>query len=254
MKKASISFFLLFIMAACGGSNSNPSSNNTANSSLNETQPLSTDTSIALANGFCSAQTRLQMVATSLLSAFSVKDNGSDLNYCGGESILTGDKPTFDIAIKDYCVNYRGQQLTLNGNIAGTIESGANFTSKIPELDITGDGVDLTIKGKTTAGRADDMFISTIITDNLTSEDISLEDVSLKKGKLDFGYFTLPNLGRYKFQFIDYFNEELTQGLLYIYGVNDELLIISADNGTITAVYQKSKQDPGTTLDTSCGV
>lgn len=252
MKKPLIIVLLLQFLWACGGSNT-PAGDNTLNTSENQATALSTDSSTALANAFCAAQTRLQMVSTSLLSAYSAKGNGSDLNYCGGESALTEDKPNFQIALKDYCVNFRGQQLILNGDIFGATESGSNFTSDISDLALTGKGVDLTINGKSTAGRADDMFITSVVTDNKAGEDIGLENISLKKGEFDFGYFTLPDVGRHEFKFIDYFNAELTQGQLFIYGEGEQLLIISADNGAITAVYKETKLDPGTLLNTSCG-
>jgi hypothetical protein len=253
MKKMAIIFLLLQIMWACDGGNT-PSSENPLDDSPNPVASLSVDGSTALANGFCATQTRLQIVGSALLSAYSAKDNGSDLNYCGGENMLSGDKNNFAITVKDYCFVFRDRQLILNGDIAGATESGANFVSEITNLDIVGDSVDLTTRGKTTAGRADDMFISTLISDNSSGEDISLEDVSLKKGELDFGYLTLPDLGRFEFKFIEHFNAELTRGQLYIYGIGDQLLIITAADGAITAVYKASKLDTGTSLNTTCGV
>ena len=193
------------------------------------------------------------MVSTGLLSAYSVKGNGSDLNYCGGEIILTEDNPDFDIAINDYCFNFRDVPLTLNGNIAGSIESGANFTSEIPEITIVGEEVDLSVSGRTWDGRADDMFINVEVTDNFSGKDIILEDVSIKKGELDFGYVTFSGLDRFEFKFIEHFNSELSQGQLFFYGNNEELVIITADNGAITVVYKESKLDPGTLIEANCG-
>jgi len=253
MKKLPVIVVLTQFLWACGGSNT-PTDMKALNVANDQAVPLSINSSIALANGFCAVQTRLQMLSTSLLSAYSAKGNGSDLNYCGGESVLSENKPNFEITLNNYCVNFRGKHLTLNGKIFGATESGANFTSEIPDLALTGDGVDLTINGKTTAGRADDMFISSVVTDNIAGEDIGLENVSLKKGEFDFGYLTLPNLDRHEFKFITYFNAELTQGQLFIYGTGEQLLIISAENGAITAVYKETKLDPGTPLNTNCGV
>lgn len=251
MKIILIVYLLLQFMWACGGS-APDTPEKSINEPPNEVTNINVETSTTLANSFCAAQTRLQMVASALLSAYSPKGNGSDLNYCGGENILSENKTNFDITIKDYCFNFRDQELILNGGITGATESGANFTSEIANLDITGDAVDLTITGNTTAGRADDMFFSALITDNVSGDDITLENVSLKKGELDFGYLTLPRLDKLEFKFIEYFNVELTQGQLYIYGTGDQLLIITAANGTITAAYHASKLDPGIPLDTTC--
>lgn len=252
MKKITIVFSLLMFTWACGG-NDNPAPEKSLNDSSNQISSLSIDSSTSLANDFCAAQTRLQIVASALLSAYSAKGNGSDLNYCGGENMLSENKTNFDITLKDYCVNFRGQPFFLNGSISGATESGANFQSEISNLYITGDATDLTVNGKTTAGRADDMFITTLITDNITNENITLENVSLKKGELDFGFLTLPDQEKFEFKFIEHFNAELTQGQLYIYGTGDQLLIITASSGTISAVYQASKFDSGTPLDTRCG-
>jgi hypothetical protein len=42
--------------------------------------------------------------------------------------------------------------------------------------------------------------------------------------------------------------------MLFIYGEADQVVIISADSGTITVVYKENKQDPGTLItQTSCG-
>ena len=251
MKKISLVLVLLHLLWACGEGTTLPSEK-PANDD-NQNVDLNTDTSTALANGFCAAQTQLQIVSTGLLSAYSVKGNGSDLNYCGGEIILSEDDPNFSIDINDYCFNFRGQQLTLNGNINGAIESGANFTSEIPQITITGDAVDLSLSGRTWDGRADDMFISIAIVDHISGNDTSLQNVSIKKGELDFGLVTFSDLGQYEFKFIEHFNAELTQGQLFFYGTGEELVIISADNGAITVVYKTTKQDPGTLIDSNCG-
>jgi len=169
------------------------------------------------------------------------------------EIILTEDDPNFDIVINDYCFNFRDQPLTLNGTITGAIESGANFISEIPEITLVGDSVDLAISGRTWDGRADDMFISIIVADNVSGDEIVLEEVSIKKGELDFGYITFSDLGRFEFKFIEHFNAQLTQGQLFFYGNDEELVIITADNGNITVVYKETKLDPGTLVDASCG-
>jgi hypothetical protein len=251
MKQVLPVVLLLLLLSACGEGNA-PADENANGDPTSENTDLNTDTSSALANEFCTAQTRLQMVSTGLLSAYSVKGNGSDLNYCGGEIILTEDDPDFAIAINDYCFNFRDQPLTLNGNITGAIESGANFTSEIHELALTGEGVDVSLSGRTWDGRADDMFISITVSDNLSGEDIALEDVSIKKGELDFGYITFGDQGRIEFKFIEHFNADLTQGQLFFYGAGEELVILTADNGTITVVHKQSKTDPGTLLESSC--
>ena len=252
MRRVLLDLVLMHFITACGEGNMPADDDNPANESSNQNADLHTDTSTALANGFCSAQTPLQIVSTGLLSAYSVKGNGSDLNYCGGNIMLTEDDPDFAITLDNYCFNFRNQQLTLNGDIIGTIESGANFTSEIQTLSVMGEAVDLSISGRSWDGRADDMFISITVNDNLTDEEIILEDVSIKKGELDFGYVTFSDLGRFEFKFIEHFNAELTQGQLFLYGAGEELIILTADNGTISAVYKQSKTDPGTPLDTNC--
>ena len=251
MKKVLIIFLLIQFILACGESNS-PGDENSVNETPSQNTDRNIDTATALANDFCAAQSQLQMVSAGLLSAYSVKGNGSDLNYCGGELILAENNPNFDISINEYCFNFRGQLLTLNGNIVGVIESGANFTSEIPEITLKGEEVDLFISGNTWDGRADDMFISVVVTDNISAEEIILEDVSIKKGELDFGYITFSDLNRFEFKFIEHFNAELTQGQLFFYGADEELVIITADNGTITVVHKDSKLDPGTLLDSNC--
>jgi hypothetical protein len=251
MKRVLLALVLMQFITACGESNL-PAEDNAANEPTHQNADLDNDTSTALANGFCSAQTQLQIVSTGLLSAYSVKGNGSDLNYCGGEILLTEDDPDFAIDINDYCFNFRNQPLTLNGDIIGAIESGANFTSEIQTLSVEGEAVDLSISGRTWDGRADDMFISITVSDNLTGEQITLEEVSIKKGELDFGYVTFSDLGRFEFKFIEHFNADLTQGQLFLYGTGEELVILTAENGEITVVYKQSKADPGTLLDSNC--
>ena len=169
-----LGILVMHLITGCGDGNA-PVDDNATNEPTNQNADLNTDTSTALVNGFCAAQTQLQIVSTGLLSAYSVKGNGSDLNYCGGEIILTEDNPDFAISINDYCFNFRNQQLTLNGDIIGAIESGANFTSQIQALSVVGDAVDLSISGRTWDGRADDMFISITVHDNLA--DVSAQAI-----------------------------------------------------------------------------
>jgi hypothetical protein len=208
-----------------------------------------------LASAFCASQTDLQVLSTSFLSAYAVQGNGSDLNYCGGEVLLEENGLEFSISLNDYCVDFRGQQLTVNGDITGAVESGANFTSEIPELTIIGEGVDLEVSGRTWDGRADDMFISLTLINHITGTELILEDISIKKGELDFGYLTFTDLGRFEFKFIEHFNPELTQGQLFIYGnrgIDGEKLILTAENGDITVVYVPVKNDPGDLVDANC--
>ena len=252
MKKVLLIVLFIQFLWACG-ENYTPAEENPTNDQVKQDTDLNIETSPSLANSFCAAQTHLQMVSTGMLSAYSVKGNGSDLNYCGGDITLVEDGPNFDIAINDYCFTFRNQQLILNGDITGAIESGANFTSEFPEITLVGQGVDLTISGSTWDGRADDMFISVAIADNISGEEIALEDVSIKKGELDFGYITFSDWEHIKFQFIEHFNADLTQGQLFFYGNDDEQVIITADNGAITVVYKESKLDSGTLLEANCG-
>ncbi|MEJ2179315.1 MAG: hypothetical protein P8Y28_02515 [Gammaproteobacteria bacterium] len=207
----------------------------------------------AAASGFCESQKQLQILSTSLLSAFSSKGNGTDKNYCGGTANFTEDGMMFDIELTDYCVNARGQQVTMDGLIKGEIESGANFTSDINQLSVVGEGVNLSLDGNTWDGRADDMFMNLNISDLLNNIEISLEGVNIKKGEFDLGYLNIPEVGTFYFKFITHFNADFTEGMLFIYGEGEQLTIISADNGTITVVYKENKQDPGTLLtQTSC--
>ncbi|WP_455201007.1 hypothetical protein [Kaarinaea lacus] len=214
----------------------------------------------AAASGFCESQKQLQILSTSLMSAYSSKGNGSDNYYCGGTASFTEDGMIFGIELTDYCVNARGQEVTLNGLINGEIESGANFTSDIVELTIEGEGVNLSLDGNTWDGRADDMFMNLNISDLANAIEISLEGVNIKhnsktkNGEFDLGYLNIPDVGKFYFKFIDHFNAELTKGMLFIYGEAEQLIIISADSGTITVVYKENKRDSGTLLtQTSCG-
>ncbi|MCI0507774.1 MAG: hypothetical protein L0Z73_16920 [Gammaproteobacteria bacterium] len=208
----------------------------------------------AAASGFCDSQKQLQILSTSLLSAYASKGNGADSNYCGGSANFTENGPQFGIELTDYCVNARGQQVTLNGIINGATESGANFTSDIVELTIEGTGVNLSLDGNTWDGRADDMFMNLNISDLANTIEVGLEDVNIKNGEFDLGYLNLPNAGRFYFKFIDHFNADLTEGMLFIYGEGEQLIIISADSGTLTVVYKETRHDAGTLLtQTSCG-
>lgn len=261
MKKLFLLPFVLTFAWACGN-NSMPEGqgltqdvDSVESLDVLETKPITDNNVISdAASGFCDSQRQLQILSTSLLSAYAARGNGSDMNYCGGTSELTEDGLNFEINIDNYCVAARGQQVTLNASISGAVESGANFTSDIHDLTIEGEGVDLDITGNTWDGRADDMFMNLDISDLANAIDLSLEYVNIKKGEFDFGYLNLPDVGRFKFKFIDHFNADNTAGMLFIYGdQKDELIIISADNGDITVVYQENKQDPGTLIgNTSC--
>lgn len=208
----------------------------------------------AAAGGFCESQKQLQILSTSLLSAYTSKGNGADVNYCGGSANFSSEGGQFSIELADYCVNARGQQVTLNGLINGATESGANFTSDIVELTIEGAGVNLSLDGNTWDGRADDMFMNLNISDLVNTIEAGLEGVNIKKGEFDLGYLVMPNVGRFYFKFITHFNAELTEGMLFIYGEAEQVIIISADSGALTVVYKQNRQDPGTLLtQTSCG-
>lgn len=261
MKKLLLITLTLSILSSCGGTDSTTNSNIDVSPSgvTNErtTTNNATDSGInlAIADNFCSNETKLKLLSTSLLSAFAVKGNGADLNYCGGSSeLLVTDSTNFNIILDNYCVNFRNQQAVLNGTINGTVESGANFVSSIiPNLTITGDNLNLSVTGTTYNGRADDMFISLSIEDKINNIETSLENVSIKKGELDFGLFSFNNVGPYEFKFIDHFNEDLTKGMLFIYGEGEELLILTAENGIVTVVHKLNKKDPGSLIDsTSC--
>ncbi|MDX1812536.1 MAG: hypothetical protein R3240_11345 [Gammaproteobacteria bacterium] len=226
----------------------------------NLSNALSISTASAAASGFCDSQKQLQVLSTSLMSAYSPKGNGPDIYYCGGTANFTEDGMLFDIELTDYCVNARGHQVMLNGMIHGETDSGANFFSDIPQLTIEGDGINLSLDGTTRYGRADDMFMDLNISDLVNNIEIGLEDVNIKhnsktkNGEFDLGYLNLPNVGKFYFKFITHFNPELTEGMLFIYGEADQVIIISADNGNLTVVYKVDRHDPGTLLtQTSCG-
>ncbi|WP_455204776.1 hypothetical protein [Kaarinaea lacus] len=256
MRHIVLASLLPIFIGACSGGNTEDNDGNNASQDTNISPgsllELNANNSVALANQFCANRNMLQVLSTSLLSAYSVKDNGSDLNYCGGSIGLDEEGLNFDINISDYCVNARGQQVTLNGDISGATESGANFTSTINNLTIVGSTTNLSIDGTSWDGRADDMFISLNVFDHAKDEQLYIDDVSIKKGELDFGYITFSGMDATEFKFIDYFNAELTQGQVFFYGTNDEILILSADNGAITAVLKQSKTDSGTLLNTNC--
>ena len=211
---------------------------------------LNADSNVAIASNFCSNESKLKMLSTSLLSAYAVKGNGSDLNYCGGTSELSDNGNEFGITLTDYCVDFRGQQLIMNGTIDGVVDSGANFFSSIiPDLTISGDNVDLSISGSTKYGRADDMFLNIAVTDNTSGKQLVLQEVNIKKGEFDLGFFSFGDVGPYEFKFINHFNADLTEGMLFIYGMGEELLILTAENGIVTVVFKQDKRDPGTLLD-----
>lgn len=261
MKKLFLLSFVLTSVWSCGGSTT-PEDTGAAQGGVDsvesldvlETNPVTDDNIGATASGFCESQKQLQILSTSLLSTYAVKGNGSDMNYISGTSELIEDGLNFDINVDNYRIEARGQEVVLNASISGAIESGANFTSDINNLTIQGDGVDLQTSGNTWDGRADDMFMNLDISDLTHAIELSLEYTNIKKGEFDFGYLNLPGVGRFKYQFIDHFNADNTQGMLFIYGDQPgEMIIISADNGQITVVYKKDKQDSGTLITgTSC--
>ena len=226
----------------------------------NLSNALGSDRAAAAASGFCESQKQLQILSTSIIRAYSSKGNGNDNYYCGGTANFTEDGMMFDIELVDYCANARDQQVTINAIIQGETESGANFTSDIEQLVIEGDGVNLSVDGNTWDGRADDMFMNLNISDLVNNIEIALEGVNIKhnsktkNGEFDLGYLNIPDVGKFYFKFITHFNAEFTEGMLFIYGEGEQLIIISADNGTITVVYKEDKRDPGTLLtQTSCG-
>jgi len=221
---------------------------------------LSNSVAGAASSGFCDAQKQLQILSASLISAYSSRGNKSDPYYCGGTAVHTPNGDSFGIELTDYCANVRGQQVTLNGSITGQVDSGSNFFSDIQQLTIEGDGINLSLDGTTRYGRIDDMFMTLNISDLVNNIEVGLEEVNLKDnakthyGEFDLGYLNLPNVGKFYFKFITHFNAELTEGMLFIYGEADQVIIISADSGTITVVYKENKQDPGTLISqTSCG-
>ena len=144
--------------------------------------------------------------------------------------------------------------------INGEVDSGANFFSEIEALSIEGDSINLSLDGKTRYGRVDDMWMYLNISDLVNNIEIGLEKTNIKhnsktqNGEFDLGFLVIPDVGKFYFKFINHFNPELTEGMLFIYGEGEQLIIISADNGTITVVYKEDKRDPGTLLtQTSCG-
>ena len=270
-----ISLSLVFMLSACGNGSKEDESPQSAGvqttssssddsivvvptSELIEVSPASLDanTNLAIADNFCANETKFKLLSTSLLSAFSDKGRGntSDANYCGGTSALTENGSEFNITLTDYCVQFREQQVLLNGTIDGIIESGANFVSASadPDISITGEGVDLSIVGHTWDGRNDDMFLTLTITDNLSGHQIELGDTNIKKGEFDFGHFSFGAVGPYDFKFINHFNAELTEGQLFIYGSGEELLILTAENGIVTVVFKTDRHDPGVLVESNC--
>ncbi|MGD8639007.1 MAG: hypothetical protein PVG89_00175 [Gammaproteobacteria bacterium] len=270
MKKLFLLSFVLVFLWSCGGNGGS-----TTNTGINEdsnipepvggidsvesldildTDPISNNNISAAVSGFCDNQKKLQILSTSLLSAYAAKGNGADTNFCGtGTAELIEDGMNFELNVADYCVNARGQQVTLNADISGMVESGANFTSDIHSMTIEGNNIDLDISGITWDGRADDMFLNLDISDLTSDTSTALEYVNIKKGEFDFGYLNLPNVGRFKFKFIDHFNADNTTGMLFIYGEGEDYIVVSADEGSITAVYKVDRQDPGTLVTgTSC--
>ena len=89
------------------------------------------------------------------------------------------------------------------------------------------------------------MFLTLTITDNISAQQIVLEEVNIKKGEIDFGFFRFGDVGPYEFKFINHFNDDLTEGLLFIYGQGEELLILTAEDGGVSVVHKKDKRDPG---------
>ena len=259
-----IVFSIVFpLLSACGDGGGDPTAGDqvTTQQGLNggngsggstgvATIELSTATTIA--NAYCTNQRKLQLISASLLSAYSPKGNGTDTTKCGGENLYNDDGTNFSLQLNDYCIVNRGEKYTLNGSITGATESGSNFTSTIAGLSIQGKDVDLNISGDSYAGRADDNFVNLQILDNLTKAQYSIEKSSVKKGEFDFGDATFPQFASTHFQFITHFNEDNTEGLLYFYGSADDKIIISGDNGMITAIYSVDRHDSGTWLDLPC--
>ena len=254
--------FTAFISACNDGGNQGNNQNTLGSNSTSPTTVTGTtiDPStqamyaeqITLANSYCVNQKKWQIISTSLLSAYSPKGNGSDLNYCGGENVYKVNGADFTLQLNDYCVNAGGKQVLLNGHITGSTDSGSNFISTIDSLNISGKGINLDITGNSRDGRADDNFVNLQVTDNSSNTGFLLDDVSIKKGEFDFGDMTFDGLIQTHFQFITHFNADNTEGLLYLYGQGDDKTIISADKGMITAVYTKDRHDTGTWLDLPC--
>ena len=93
----------------------------------NMSNALNISTASAAVSGFCDSQKQLQILSTSLMSAYSPKGNGPDIYYCGGTAHFTEDGALFDIELTDYCVNARGHQVMLNGMIHGKTDSGEGY-------------------------------------------------------------------------------------------------------------------------------
>jgi len=239
-------------LVSCGGGSPSEDGVQIQNDSFVGFSTTDLSLQTAVADAYCSNQKKLQLVSKALLSAYSPKGNGSDTANCGGENVYVDDGVNFSLELKDYCIEKSGQQYKLNGSISGATESGNNFTSTISSLSIKGNNVDLSINGDTYAGRADDNWANLNINDNLTNTPYALDQTSVKKGELAFGDFTYPGFESVHYQFITNFNEDNTEGLLFFYGNEEDRIIVSADNGMITAVYAVDRQDPGTWLDLPC--
>jgi len=242
---------IFLALSACGGGSGPGENGNTNIQQLDsnlDLQDVNLQTTIA--NAYCTNQKKLQLISESLLRAYSPKGNGADKANCGGENAYTDDGTNFTLDMKDYCIEKEGKQYLLNGSISGMTESGNNFTSTISNLSITGNGVNLSIDGDSYDGRADDNFVNLNVHDGALN--YSLDQSSVKKGEFDFGYLTFPTFASAPYQFITHFNADNTEGLLFIYGNADDKIIISGDQGMITAVYSANKQDPGTWLDLPC--
>ena len=261
MKKLSILLVSIMLVSACGNNPEDPNNMQSQNATSLSTgsgdgtpvAELNAQTNLLIADNFCANETKFKLLSTSLLSAYSAKGNGSDMNYCGGTSEFTENGDEFQIALTDYCVQFRGQQVLLNGTIDGITDSGANFfSSLIPDITITGEGVDLSFSGNTWYGRADDMFMNLVITDHTSGNSIDLTDTNIKKGEFDFGFFSFDEVGPYEFKFIKHFNADLTEGQLFIYGAGEELLILTAEEGIVTVVFKRDRRDPGVLVESSC--
>lgn len=269
MKKLSILLISLFLVYACGNSSKDETNIQTFGVDANANTPsevpadtpvvfvppsdVNAQMDLAIADNFCANEKNLKLLSTSLLSAYSSKGNGSDMNYCGGTADFAENGPDFSITLTNYCVNFRGQQVLLNGTIDGVTDSGANFFSSIiPDLTIAGGNYDLSLNAETWYGRADDMFLNLMATDHTSGNSISLEDTNIKKGEFDIGYFSFDGVGPYEFRFINHFNADLTEGLLFIYGVGEEYLVLTAEEGIVTVVYKTDRHDPGVLVESSC--
>jgi len=239
-------------LISCGGGSPSDNGIQVQGEQFGGFDPVNLSLQTIVADAYCTNQKKLQLISASLLSAYSPKGNGADTANCGGENVYVDDGVNFSLQLKNYCIVNQGKQYTLNGSISGATESGNNFTSTISNLNIKGVNVDLSIDGDSYAGRADDNFVNLNVFDNLSGTPYSIDKSSVKKGEFDFGYFTFPSFEAVHYQFITHFNEANTEGLLYLYGAADDKIIVSADNGMITAVYSVDRHDPGTWLDLPC--